>query len=177
MPPLGRWSWARSRWSWALAVVMGGRDGHGRSLWHDGLGGGGQVRNEFALVLVKPYLALRVRAGGELAWLQVPERPGAVADLDLPDTGPLLGEAGPHRDAQFDGDGRGVEVARYRQRAGARAGGGQDAPGHRLAALGPAPVRADDSRERDQFQGPARGALGPPGQVRDAHPSSPAPPP
>src|SRR5260370_14391943 len=32
----------RSQWSWA------------RSLWHDGLGGQGQVQNEFAFVLVKP---------------------------------------------------------------------------------------------------------------------------
>src|SRR5260370_18685691 len=101
MPPLGRWSWARSRWSWALAVVMGGRDGHGRSLWHDGLGGQGQVQNEFAFVLVKPYLALRVRAGGGLAGLQVPERPGAVADLDPPGTGPRPAAPGPPPAAPF----------------------------------------------------------------------------
>src|SRR5437899_1113413 len=71
------------------------------------------------------------------------ETPAAAADPDLPDAGPLPGEPGAHRDAQFDGTGRGVGVARYYKRAGSRGGGGQDAPGHRLVTLGPAPVRAD----------------------------------
>lgn len=74
-----------------------------RSLWHDRLRGYGEVQNELALVLAEPYRSPRVGAAGELAWLAVVETPAAVADLDFPGAGPLLGDAGAHRDAQLDG--------------------------------------------------------------------------
>jgi len=70
-----------------------------RSLGHNRLRGQGQVQDEFAVVLVKPYLVLRVRAAGELAWAAIVETPATVADPDLADAGPLPGQPGPHRDA------------------------------------------------------------------------------
>src|SRR5207253_3163345 len=130
-----------------------------------------QVQEEFAVVLVEPYLARLVRAAAELAWPAVVETPAAAADPDLPDAGPLPGEPGAHRDAQFDGTGRGVGVARYYKRAGSRGGGGQDAPGHRLVTLGPAPVRADRPVEQDQVQRPGGGAFGQHGQVPGGDPA------
>src|SRR5690242_9850988 len=125
-------------------VTGSGRGGGSwvRSLWHDRLRGHGKVQNELALVLMEPYLSRRPGAAGELARLAIVETPAAVADLDFPDPGPLPGHAGAQRHAQLDGADRGVGVARYHQRAGAWRGGGQDAPGHCLIALGPAPVRA-----------------------------------
>jgi hypothetical protein len=80
---------------------------------HDRLCGQGQVQDEFAVVLAEPYLARPVRAAGELAWPAVVEATAAVADPDPPDAVSLPGEAGANRDAQFDGAGRGVGVARY----------------------------------------------------------------
>ena len=56
-------------------------------------------------------------------------------------------------------------------------GGGQDAPGHRLITLGPAPVRADDPVEQDQLQRPGRGAFGQHRQVTGGNPAVPAPQP
>lgn len=70
-----------------------------RSLRYDCLRGQGQVQDEAAVVLVKPYVYVRVRVAGELARLEVPVIPGVVPDPDLPDGGPLLRQAGAHRDA------------------------------------------------------------------------------
>ena len=109
-----------------------------------------------------------------MAWLAVVETPAAVADLDFPGSGPLPGDAGAHRDAQLDGVDRGVGIARDHQCARARRGGGQDAPGHCLIALGPAPVRADDPVEQDQFQRPG-GAVGQHRQVAGGDPAISAP--
>ena len=111
-------------WAWAV----------GSSVWslrHDRLGGCGKVQYE-AFVLVQPYLSLRAGAAGELARFAIVETAAAVADLDVPGAGPLSGEAGAHRDAQFGGADRGVGISRYRQRACTGRGGGQDAPGHCL---------------------------------------------
>ena len=66
-------------------------------------------------------------------------------------------------------------IARHRQRAGTWAGGGQEAPGHRLIALGPAPALADDPVEQDQFQRPGGGTFGQHGQVPGRDPAVPAP--
>ena len=117
----------------------------------------------------------RPACSGELARLAVVEIPAAVADLDFPDPGPLLGQPRSHRDAQLDGAGRGVGIARHHQRAGTRRGGGQDAPGHRLIPLGPAPVRAGDPVGQDQLQRPGRGAFGQHRQVTGGDPAVPAP--
>src|SRR5580700_12015993 len=65
-----------------------------RSLRHDCLGGQGQVEVEIGVVLVKPCVSWRVRVARELARLEVPEVAGAVPDPDLPDAGPLFGQAG-----------------------------------------------------------------------------------
>jgi hypothetical protein len=46
-----------------------------RSLRYDCLRGQGQVQDEAAIVLVKPYVSLRVRVAGELAQLEVPVVP------------------------------------------------------------------------------------------------------
>ena len=46
----------------------------------------GQVQDEFAVVLVKPYLVGR-SAAGELAWHAIAETAAAVADPDVPDAG------------------------------------------------------------------------------------------
>src|SRR5437764_469912 len=137
-------------WAWAVGSWV-------RSLWHDRLGGCGKVQYELASVLVQPYLSLRAGAAGELARLAIVETPAAVADPDF--TGPrtLPGHASAHRDAQVDGVDRGVGIARYHQRARTRRGDGQDTPGHSLIALGPAPVRADNAVEQDQFQRPGGG--------------------
>ena len=54
-------------------------------------------------------------------------------------------------------------------------GGGQEAPGHRLVTLGPAPVRADRPVEQDQLQRPGGGAFGQHGQVPGGDPAVPAP--
>ena len=139
-----------------------------RSLRHDRLGGCGKVQYELAFVLVQPYLSLRLGAAGELARFAIVETPAAVADLDFPGPRPLSGEAGAHRDAQLDGADRGVGISRYHQRACTGRGGGQDAPGHCLIALGPAPVRADDPVEQDQARRPGggKGRPAPPGGRR-----------
>ena len=70
-----------------------------RSLGHNRLRGLGQAKDELAVVLVKPYPVLRVRAAGELAWPAVVETAPAVADPDLPDAGPLPGQPSAHRNA------------------------------------------------------------------------------
>ena len=155
--------------AWAVAAMAQ------RLTGHDRLRGQGQVQDEFAVALVKLYRARRVRAALELAWPAVPETAAAVANPDLPDAGPLPGEAGAHRDAQLAGAGRGVGIARHRERAGVLRRGGQEAPGHRLITLGPAPVRAGNPVEHDQFQRPGGGAFGQHGQVPGGNPAVPAP--
>ena len=134
-------------------------------------------QNELGGILVQPSRPLRAGAAAESARLEIPETPATVPNPDLPDARPLPGQAGAQRDAQVRGTSRGVGIACHRQRAGSPGGAAQQAPGHRLIALRPAPARAYHPVEQDHLQRPCRGAFGQHRQVTDGNPAIGAPQP
>jgi hypothetical protein len=129
----------------------------------------GQVEKKRVIVLMEPYLA-PVRAGrGEPDWLEVVEVPAAVVDAYLLDPRPSLRQIGAHRDSQLGVADRGMRVSGHRQRADTAAG--QDARGHRLVALGPAPAGVYGTVEQGQLERPGRGAFGQDRQVPGGDPA------
>jgi hypothetical protein len=129
-------------------------------LGHDRFPSCGQVQDKGATPLVQPWLSpARADAAAEPAWLDVVITSAAVADPDLPDAGPLLGQARTERHTKACAGGGGVRIAADHQGASTCRGSGQDAPGHRLVALGPAPACADGPVEQNQAQWSGCGAF------------------